>query len=65
MVADRKAVLCGQGIAEAAAQSDPDRGAPPEGGIFTGNALFDGASGGTGGYNYMVGSARERRSSGS
>jgi len=31
--------------------SDPNREAPPEGGTFTGNALFDGASGGTGGYN--------------
>ena len=40
-------------IAELATQSDPDREAPPEGGIFTGNALFDGASGGTGGYNYF------------
>ena len=40
-------------IAELSQESDPDRDAPPEGGIFTGNALFDGASGGTGGYNYF------------
>jgi hypothetical protein len=40
-------------IADLAADSDPDREAPPEGGIFTGNALFDSASGGTGGYNYF------------
>lgn len=31
--------------------SDPDRDAPPEGGEFTGNAIFDAATGGTGGYN--------------
>lgn len=31
--------------------SDPDRPAPPEGGEFTGNAIFDAATGGTGGYN--------------
>jgi hypothetical protein len=31
--------------------SDPNREAPPEGGVFTGNPLFDAASGGTGGYN--------------
>ena len=31
--------------------SDPDREAPPEGGIVTGDPLFDGATGGTGGYN--------------
>lgn len=31
--------------------SDPDREAPPEGGEFTGNAIFDAATGGTGGYN--------------
>ena len=35
----------------AARASDPNRGAPPEGGIFTGNARADAASGGTGGYN--------------
>jgi hypothetical protein len=40
-------------IAELAQESDPNREAPPEGGIFTGNALFDSASGGTGGYNYF------------
>ena len=40
-------------IAELSVESDPDREAPPEGGIFTGNALFDAASGGTGGYNYF------------
>jgi len=33
------------------APSDPDRDAPEVGGIFTGNLLFDAASGGTGGYN--------------
>ena len=33
--------------------SDPDREAPPEGGVFTGDAVFDAASGGTGGYNYF------------
>jgi len=33
--------------------SDPGREAPPEGGVFTGDALFDAASGGTGGYNYF------------
>jgi hypothetical protein len=31
--------------------SDPNRGAPAAGGEYTGNALFDAASGGTGGYN--------------
>ena len=40
-------------IAELAKPSDPDREAPPEGGFYTGNALFDGASGGTGGYNFF------------
>ena len=40
-------------IAEVSQESDPDREAPPEGGIFTGNALFDAASGGTSGYNYF------------
>ena len=33
------------------ADSDPDRGPPPVGGQFTGDPLFDAASGGTGGYN--------------
>ena len=37
----------------AAADSDPNRGAPPVGGIFTGDARSDAASGGTGGYNYF------------
>jgi hypothetical protein len=36
---------------EGAAPSDPDREAPPDGGVFTGDPLFDAASGGTGGYN--------------
>ena len=33
------------------ADSDPNRGPPPVGGQFTGDPLFDAASGGTGGYN--------------
>jgi hypothetical protein len=33
--------------------SDPDRPPPPVGGILTGNARFDAASGGTGGYNFF------------
>jgi len=40
-------------IVEAARASDPNRGAPPDGGILTGDPLFDGATGGTGGYNYF------------
>jgi hypothetical protein len=40
-------------ITELAKQSDPDRDAPPEGGVSWGDALFDAASGGTGGYNYF------------
>jgi hypothetical protein len=40
-------------IEEAYAPSDPDREAPPAGGIFTGDPLFDAASGGSGGYNYF------------
>ena len=40
-------------IEEGYADSDPDRGAPPVGGIFLGDVLFDAASGGTGGYNYF------------
>jgi hypothetical protein len=40
-------------IEELSATSDPDREAPPAGGVFTGNVLFDAASGGTGGYNYF------------
>ncbi len=42
-----------QYIEEASAPSDPDREAPPVGGQFTGDLLFDAASGGTGGYNYV------------
>ena len=52
--AEQVAVLEGRReaeIEEAALPSDPDREAPPEGGVFTGDPLFDGASGGTGGYN--------------
>ena len=47
-------------IDDAAAASDPDREAPPTGGIWTGNPLADGASGGTGGYNsvYIDGGTR-------
>ena len=37
--------------AEGYVDSDPDREAPPEGGVFTGDPRFDAASGGTGGYN--------------
>jgi len=40
-------------IEEGYADSDPDREAPPVGGIFLGDVLFDAASGGTGGYNYF------------
>ena len=40
-------------IDNASAPSDPDRAAPPVGGNFTGDVLFDAASGGTGGYNYF------------
>ena len=35
------------------ATSDPDREAPPVGGVRTGDFRFDAASGGTGGYNYV------------
>ena len=43
-----------EGVRRAAgADSDPNRGAPPVGGIFTGDARSDAASGGTGGYNYF------------
>lgn len=35
------------------ADSDPNRAAPAVGGEFTGDLLFDVASGGTGGYNYF------------
>jgi hypothetical protein len=40
-------------IAADAAPSDPDREAPVKGGVYTGEALFDAATGGTGGYNYF------------
>ena len=40
-------------ITQSAAPSDPDREAPPEGGVQWGDDLLDGASGGTGGYNYF------------
>ena len=40
-------------IAAEAAPSDPDREAPPEGGVTFGDPLLDGATGGTGGYNYF------------
>ncbi len=40
-------------IAAAALPSDPNREAPPEGGVQTGDPVFDGATGGTGGYNYF------------
>ena len=46
--------------AEGYADSDPDREAPPVGGVFTGNARFDAASGGTGGYNAFYIDAGER-----
>ena len=38
-------------IEEQLAPSDPDRGAPDQGGTFYGDLLLDAASGGTGGYN--------------
>jgi len=40
-------------ISDANAPSDPNRGAPDAGGQYTGDLLFDAASGGTGGYNYV------------
>lgn len=40
-----------QFIEENLEPSDPDRGAPPVGGVSLGNPLFDAAAGGTGGYN--------------
>ena len=46
--------------AEGYADSDPDREAPPVGGVFTGNARFDAATGGTGGYNAFYIDAGER-----
>ncbi len=42
------------------ADSDPDRDAPPVGGVFTGDPRFDAASGGTGGYNAFYIDAGER-----
>ena len=47
-------------IEEGYADSDPDREAPAAGGEYTGNALFDAASGGTGGYNYFYIDAGDR-----
>jgi hypothetical protein len=47
-------------IEEGYEDSDPNRGAPAEGGEFTGNALFDAASGGTGGYNLFYIDAGDR-----
>jgi hypothetical protein len=49
-----------QFIQENSQDSDPDRGAPAVGGEFTGNALFDAASGGTGGYNLFYIDAGDR-----
>jgi len=43
-----------------AAPSDPDRDAPPEGGYWTGNPVWDSASGGSGGYNYFYIDAGDR-----
>jgi len=40
-------------LSERYEDSDPDRGAPPVGGVRTGNALWDAAGGGTGAYNYF------------
>ncbi len=45
--------MAARGAEAGSAPSDPDREAPPAGGIWTGNPLADGASGGTGGYNYV------------
>ena len=43
-----------QDFIEASRQdSDPDRDAPPVGGEFTGDALFDAGGGAVGGYNYF------------
>ncbi|MDH3732793.1 MAG: hypothetical protein OEU54_04630 [Gemmatimonadota bacterium] len=47
-------------IQENSQDSDPDRPAPAAGGEFTGNALFDAASGGTGGYNLFYIDAGDR-----
>ena len=46
--------------AEDYADSDPNREAPPVGGVFTGDPRFDAASGGTGGYNAFYIDAGER-----
>ena len=43
-----------------AAPSDPNRGAPAVGGVLTGDPIFDGATGGTGGYNYFYIDAGDR-----
>ena len=40
--------------------SDPDRAAPPPGGVLYGDPLFDAASGGTGGYNVFFIDAGDR-----
>ena len=56
LTAEQVAVIEGRRlefIEEGYADSDPDREAPPVGGIFLGDVLFDAASGGTGGYNYF------------
>lgn len=47
-------------LENAALPSDPDREAPPEGGVLTGDPLFDAASGGTGGYNLFYIDAGDR-----
>ena len=47
-------------IATDAAPSDPDREAPEKGGVYTGEARFVAAGGGTGGYNYFYIDAGDR-----
>ncbi|MDX1393159.1 MAG: hypothetical protein R3195_02165 [Gemmatimonadota bacterium] len=47
-------------IEERSQDSDPNREAPPVGGEYTGNPLFDAASGGTGGYNLFYIDAGDR-----
>ncbi len=42
-----------QVIAADAAPSDPERDAPPVGGVWTGDPVWDSATGGSGGYNYF------------
>ena len=49
-----------QTIQADAAPSDPNREAPAKGGVYTGEALFDAATGGTGGYNYFYIDAGDR-----